>query len=363
MSWRDLANPMAGGSELLIHELASGLARRGYEVSLLCGGPIESNELYTVTNSGGVYTQYVRVPFHHTRSFRNTDLLVEVCNGMPFLAPLWRRGPVMCLVNHVHTEQWSDRFHPAVAALGRTIESKVLPKVHRHNLVVTISPSTEASLRGIGIPAENIRQIPQGVSEPPPLAEKSVAPRFIAVGRLVGYKRLDLLLDMWRSVRPITGGILTIVGDGPARQRLESMKVEGVEFAGYVSEAEKHRLMSSAWLLLHPASWEGWGLVITEAAVRQTPSIGFDVQGVRDAIVDLETGLLASDPESFKRNWIRLTQQTELRQELARGGMKRALDVPWSETVKAFELVASESVLRARERPRVGSRSALPDEG
>ena len=27
VSWRDLANPMAGGSELLVHQLASGLAR------------------------------------------------------------------------------------------------------------------------------------------------------------------------------------------------------------------------------------------------------------------------------------------------------------------------------------------------
>ena len=26
------------------------------------------------------------------------DLIVEVCNGMPFLAPLWSRRPVLCLV-------------------------------------------------------------------------------------------------------------------------------------------------------------------------------------------------------------------------------------------------------------------------
>lgn len=348
VSWRDQANPMAGGSELLIHELASGLARRGYDVSLLCGGPVEPNSSYSVTDSGGEFSQYVRAPFHHARSFRKTDLVVEVCNGMPFLAPLWRRGPVLCLVNHVHTEQWDHRFRPTVAAIGRAIESKVMPRVHRKNLIVTISPSTVASLLGLGIPLERIRQIPQGVAEPPPLFEKSATPHFVAVGRLVGYKRLDLLLEMWDQVRPITGGTLTIVGDGPARPRLEGTKVEGVVFAGYVPEAQKHRLMSEAWLLLHPASWEGWGLVITEAAVRGTPSVGFDVPGVRDAIIDGETGLLAADPRSFQQEWICLVQDTALREQLGRSGMKRSMSMLWAETVKAFELVAAESVLRAR---------------
>ena len=94
VAWRDLANPLAGGSEILVHQLASGLARRGYDVSLLCGGPIEPNSFYRVVNSGGQYSQYLRAPFHYFRSFRSADLVVEVCNGMPFLAPLWRRGPI-----------------------------------------------------------------------------------------------------------------------------------------------------------------------------------------------------------------------------------------------------------------------------
>jgi glycosyltransferase involved in cell wall biosynthesis len=346
VSWRDLANPMAGGSELLVHQLASGLAQRDYNVSVLCGGPVEPNSLYRVADSGGQYSQYVRVPFHYLRSFRSADLVVEVCNGMPFLAPLWRRGPILCLVNHVHTEQWSSRFGPLLAACGRTIESDVMPRVHRRNLFVTVSESSRKSLMGIGIPKERIRMIPEGVAEPPPLVEKSRLPRFVAVGRLVGYKRIDLLLEMWESVKQQTGGMLTIIGDGPDRERLERKKVQGVEFTGYISEAEKHRLMSEARLLLHPASWEGWGLVITEAAVRGTPSVGFDVPGVRDAIVDCETGLLATDPESFKKHWIRLAQDDELHRQLREAGIKRSLSAPVKATVNAFERVAAEAVLR-----------------
>ena len=346
VSWRDLANPLAGGSELLVHQLMSGLAQRGYETALLCGGPVEQNSLYRVVNSGGRYSQYLRAPVHYLRSFRSADLVVEVCNGMPFLTPLWRRGPTLCMVMHVHTEQWSSRFGPLVAACGRFVESDVMPRVHRRSLIVTISESSQSSLVGIGVPQERIRILPHGVAEPPPLVEKSPTPRFVAVGRLVGYKRVDLLLEMWESVKQQTGGVLTIIGDGPERERLESKKVEGVEFTGYVSEAEKHRLVSEARILLHPASWEGWGLVISEAAVRGTPAIGFDVPGVRDAIVDFETGLLATDPDSFKRLWIRLAQDQDLYRQFREAGIKRALSYPLHSSVNEFERFAAEAMVR-----------------
>jgi glycosyltransferase involved in cell wall biosynthesis len=354
VSWRDLANPMAGGSELLIHQLASGLAQRGYEVSLLCGGPVEPKTFYLVSSAGGQYSQYLRIPVQYLRSFRSADLVVEVCNGMPFLAPLWRRGPVLCLVNHVHTELWSSRFGPVMSALGRRIEADVMPRVHRKNLIVTVSESSRSSLEEIGVPLDRIRVIPQGIAEPPPLVEKASAPRFVAVGRIVGYKRIDLLLEMWRSVKQQTGGTLTIIGDGPERERLESLNAEDVEFTGFVTDAEKHRLMSEAWLLLHSASWEGWGLVITEAAVRGTPSVGFDVPGVRDAIIDGETGLLATDPESFKRHWVRLTTDKELHGKLREIGMKRSLSYGIKASVQAFEQVAAESVQRHYEQSATG---------
>jgi len=358
VSWRDLANPTAGGSELLVHQLASGLGERGYEVSLLCGGPVAPKTSYLVSDAGGQYSQYLRVPLQYLRSFRSADLVVEICNGMPFLAPLWRRGPVLCLVNHVHTELWSSRFGPLTAGLGRAIEADVMPRVHRKNLIVTVSESSRSSLLGIGVPEDRIRVIPQGVAEPPPLVDKTWPPRFVAVGRIVGYKRIDLLLEMWRSVKQHTGGTLTIIGDGPEREGLESLNAEDVEFTGFVSEAEKHRLMSEAWLLLHPASWEGWGLVITEAALRGTPSVGFDVPGVRDAIVDGETGFLATDPESFKRHWIRLTKEKDLHQKLREIGMKRSLSYPIKESVNAFELVAAEAVTRHHAQSATGRHRA-----
>jgi glycosyltransferase involved in cell wall biosynthesis len=274
--------------------------------------------------------------------------VVEVCNGMPFLAPLWRRGPSVCFVHHVHTELWRGRFNPAVAAFGRAVESKVMPFVHRRNLIVTVSPSTRESLRGLGVADERIREIPMGATVPPPLFAESKEPLFIAVGRLVGYKRIDLLLQMWKSVYPIVGGKLVIVGDGPERQALQAMNVEGVEFVGFASEEEKHRLMCQAWVLLHPASWEGWGIVITEAAGRGTPSIGFDVPGVRDSIRKDTTGLIATTQEDFVKSWLELAHDAIRRKELADNARGLVLSRSWPVTVDQFLAIATEAMARQK---------------
>jgi glycosyltransferase involved in cell wall biosynthesis len=350
VAWRDVTHPKAGGSELLVDRLATGLAERGHAVSLLCGGPVVAYRQYATYCSGGTYTQYLKAPLKYLRSFRSTDLVVEVCNGMPFLVPLWRRGPSLCLVNHVHTQQWGLFFNPLVASFGRGMERDVMPRVYRHNLIVAVSPSTKVSLNEIGVEDELLREIPQGVSQPTALYPKSRTPLFVALGRLVGYKRIDLLLRIWRSVQPLTGGKLVIIGDGSDRDRLRLLAGHGVEFVGHVDEEEKHRLLCQAWALLHPAAWEGWGLAISEAGIRATPAVGFDVPGVHDAIVDGTTGLLATDEKEFASHWVMLAQSDALRTELGEAALKRTLASPWELTVDAFAEVAEEAVLRHEHR-------------
>ncbi|MEV0317730.1 glycosyltransferase family 4 protein [Streptomyces sp. NPDC050658] len=343
---RDLGNPAAGGSELLVDRLADGLSKLGHQVTLLCGGPAAFRD-YRVVSAGGDLGHYLRSRSAFTRQVGDCDLLVEVCNGMPYLAPLWHRGPTLCLVNHVHTDLWAMRFQGALAPaarLGRRLEHWSLSGAQRGNLLVAVSPSTATALRAIGVERERIRIVHNGVEEPGPLHPRSDEPLFLAMGRLVEYKRIDLLLRLWERVRPVTGGRLVIVGDGPERERLESMAGPGVEFRGHVSEAEKHRLLCEAWMLLHPSAVEGWGLVVTEAATRATPAIGFDVPGIRDSIEDGVTGLLARGESSFAAAWCSLALSSERRETFGKAASERATRYRWANSVREFQAVAAEAV-------------------
>ncbi|MFF1698897.1 glycosyltransferase family 4 protein [Streptomyces sp. NPDC058257] len=356
---RDLANPAAGGSELLVDRLADGLSKLGHQVTLLCGGPAAFRD-YRVVSAGGDLGHYLRSRSAFTRQVGDCDLLVEVCNGMPYLAPLWHRGPTLCLVNHVHTDLWGMRFQGALAPaarLGRRLEHWSLSGAQRGNLLVAVSPSTSTALRAIGVERERIRIVHNGVEEPGPLHPRSDEPLFLAMGRLVEYKRIDLLLRLWERVRPVTGGRLVIVGDGPERARLQRIAGPGVEFRGHVSEAEKHRLLCEAWMLLHPSAVEGWGLVITEAATRSTPAIGFDVPGVRDSIEDGVTGLLARGESSFAAAWCTLALSAERRRAFGKAAGERAASFRWANSVREFQAVAAEAVVAHRTAPQTAHRT------
>jgi len=345
LAWRDLANHRAGGSEVLVDQLATGALARGHRVTLLCGGPVAERP-YRVMRNGGTYSQFLRAPLAYQRHFRNYDLIVEVCNGMPFLAPLWCRRPVLCLVNHMHTELWPIRFRPPVSTAGRSIERVVMPWAHRSNLFLTVSASTAEALQQIGVGRDRIRQICNGVEAPDPATPRSPDPLFLAIGRLADYKRLDLLLRLWDRVRHVVGGKLVIAGDGPERSRLEAMAGPGVVFTGRVSDTEKHRLMCSAWLLLHPALIEGWGIVVAEAAIRGTPAVAFDVSGLRDSVVHAQTGMLVRTEGQFASQWASLAIDHRRREQLGRAARTRALQLHWSAAVEGFAEVADEAIKR-----------------
>ncbi|NUL10914.1 glycosyltransferase family 4 protein [Streptomyces lunaelactis] len=346
---RDLGNPAAGGSELLIDKIAEGLTAHGHQVTLLCGGPAAYRD-YRVVSAGGDAGHFLRARRAFERQVGDCDLFVEVCNGMPYLAPLWHRGPTLCLVNHVHTDIWEERFPGPAARLGKRLERWALTRAHSGNLLVAVSPSTADALHGLGVPRERIRIVHNGVEEPGPLAPTSAEPLFLAVGRLVEYKRIELLLRLWERVRPVTGGRLVIVGDGPERARLEALAGPGVTFTGRVSEAEKHRLLCAAWVLLHPSLVEGWGLVVTEAAARSTPAIGFDVPGLRDSIDDGVTGVLARGESSFAAAWCTLALSPERREALGRAAGQRAEHFRWGATVRQFRAAAAEAAPQRSDR-------------
>jgi glycosyltransferase involved in cell wall biosynthesis len=270
---------------------------------------------------------------------------------MPFLSPLWSRRPVLCLVNHVHTDLWSIRFPPPLAAIGRNVERVVMPRVHRRNLFLTVSESTAGALQDMGVGRDRIRQICNGVEQPDPQIPRSPEPLFLALGRLTDYKRLDLLLRLWDRVRHVTGGQLVIAGDGPERPRLEAMAGPGVVFAGRVSEQEKHRLLCAAWLLVHPALIEGWGIVVAEAAIRGTPAVAFDVPGLRDSVLHGQTGMLVQTEGQFASAWASLAINERQREQLGRAARTRALQMHWSSAVEGFAAVADEAIKRGRSLP------------
>lgn len=351
VAWRDLANSRAGGSEVVVDAYLRGLQERGHTVRLMCGGPVGDRHPYAVKRIGGTYSQYLRAPLEHAWWMRGVDVLLDVQNGIPFFSPVWRRRPTVCLVHHVHTEQWAQHFPAPVAALGRALERDLMPAVYRRTPYVAVSPGTAVDLANLGIPSEQITVVPNGVEPFERVAPRSPEPLFLALGRAVPHKRLDLLLALWERVRPETGGRLVIAGDGPELPRLRALAGEGVEITGAISEDQKRTLLSRAWTLVHPASHEGWGMVVLEAGLARTPTLAYHVPGLIDTVRDGITGRLVTTDDEFARTWIALARAPEIRHVMGDAAREWALSFTWDRTVARLERVLLDAALQAHPQP------------
>jgi glycosyltransferase involved in cell wall biosynthesis len=115
----------------------------------------------------------------------------------------------------------------------------------------------------------------------------------MSLSALVDWKKVDLIIEAFKIVERAPGKrfVLVVVGDGP---RLEALKELGrghrIIFCGWRSDIAN--VMGSADCVAVASEKEAFALNILEAASMSIPVIGANAGGIREAIVDRETGFL-----------------------------------------------------------------------
>jgi glycosyltransferase involved in cell wall biosynthesis len=359
LNWRDTRNPEGGGSELYAEQVATWLARRGHRVTIFCAshGYAPADEVTSagvrIVRRGTRLGVYLRAAWHHLLGrFGDHRVVVDVQNGMPFLARLYTRKPVVVLVHHVHREQWRVVLGPLAARFGWWVESWLSPRVHRRCRYVAVSEVTKHELGQLGVGPDRVTVVHNGTPQPvgPPVA-RAPHPRLLVLGRLVPHKRIELALAALASVREDhPDAELVVAGRGwwldPLRAEAVRLGLaDRVRFAGYVDEREKHDLLGSSWVHLVPSVKEGWGLSVVEAAAHGLPSVAFaDAGGVAESIRHGRTGLLAADAAEFVNHTGRLLDDPVLRDLLGTQARRFSAAFTWDETGRRFAQVLDEAM-------------------
>jgi len=115
---------------------------------------------------------------------------------------------------------------------------------------------------------------------------ENIRPYFITGGRLVPYKRFDLVVDVFNRL----GIPLKIFGSGPELGRLKKMAKKNIQFLGRINEKEKAELLSKAKAFIHP-QLEDLGITPIEAMASGRPVIAYGVGGATETIIPGKTGL------------------------------------------------------------------------
>jgi glycosyltransferase involved in cell wall biosynthesis len=347
VNWRDVSHPEGGGSERYVHRMAEGLASTGLRVSIFCAAHDRAPAEETVggvhvVRRGGRLTVYSRALLHVLR--HRPGLVVDVQNGLPFGSSLVTRRPVVVLVHHVHREQWPIVFGRIGGAVGWWIESVLAPRLYRRSRYVTVSGATAEELGGLGVAAERITVVPNGVEPPPPVtAMPSPLPRLLVLGRLVPHKRVEHAIEVAARLRDRWPGLrLSVVGEGWWEEELRARVAELgvgdlVEFHGYLDEQAKHEELARAWVHVCPSVKEGWGLVVTEAGAHGVPTVGYrSAGGLRESVVDGRTGMLVDDLDELTEAVDRLLRNARTRGQLGAAAARHAAAFEWPTSVRGF---------------------------
>lgn len=376
VAWRDLGDPEAGGSELAAHMVASHWAAAGIEITFRTSAVPDAPQTitrngYQVVRRAGRYGVFPGAVWHGLRmGYRPGDALVEVWNGMPFLSPLWYRGPRLVWLHHVHAEMWGMVLPPALALAGNTIERRLAPRFYRRTPIVTPSASSRTEIVSmLGLDHDNVTVVQPGIDERfVPSGRRSRSPLVLAVGRLAPVKRFDVLLRSLAEAKASVPDLqAVIIGEGDERPALEALRVElratdWVHFAGRVSDEDLVSWYQTSWVVASTSQREGWGMTLTEAAACGTPAVATAIAGHSDAVLNGESGLLV-DPigtdlvQPFAKALSQVLSNDVLRERLSKGALSRASGLTWDATAcRKLEVLAEEA---ARRSPNYAKRRNL----
>jgi glycosyltransferase involved in cell wall biosynthesis len=314
LNWQDHENPQAGGAELHLSEIFRRIVARGHGVDLLCSSwknapPRANLDGIDVHRTGTRHTYpFVVRRYYEKHLARNHyDIVIEDLNKVPLYTPLWGVSKLVALVHHLFGAT-AFREAPAPLAAAVWLSERPLGALYRRTPFEAVSVSTADDLVARGIPRHSIRVIYNGVDSErlaPDPAERSETPLFVYLGRLKKYKRVDIVIRAFAELN-VPKACLEIAGTGDYRAALEGLVKsldlsERVKFLGFIPEEEKVHLLRRAWASTLASPKEGWGISNLEAAACGTPVIASDSAGIRESVIDGETGFLVpqEDPSAM----------------------------------------------------------------
>ncbi|NVM21684.1 MAG: glycosyltransferase family 4 protein [Desulfobacterales bacterium] len=306
-SKRDIKNPMRGGGDTYVHEIAKGLAQK-YKVIILTIGyqgasPIEVIDGVEVHRIGfNITLGRFLLPLYFKRHFAKADLVIDSVTVIPWFSPLFASHRNLMIFYQLVGDIFYQELPPIVAHLAFLVEPP-LYKIYKNTPIVTISPSSRDALASLGLSDSHLVHIvPPGIPSSLIQQDKQRGierePIIICLSRVVAYKGIQYaVMALPRIFKEVPEAKLIVIGKGPYLPKLIQLTnklglAQYVTFAGYLSEAEKIEMLKRARVLVFPSKREGWGINILEANAMKVPAVGWNSPGIKDTVRDDDTGFL-----------------------------------------------------------------------
>lgn len=311
-SWKDMDNPAAGGAEVVTDQLLSRSVADGHEAILVCAGYEGATSEtvrngYKIVRAGNRFTVYFSAWRYYRKHLKGwATLAIDECNTIPFFAGWYSGVRTISFFHMLCRKIWFYQLPLPFSLVGWLAEPVYL-RLMRRGQIITVSESTKADLIRNGFKAKDITIISEGINIEPVKSLDDVVkykdPTLLSLGSMRSMKRtLDQVKAFELARKDIHNLKFIVAGDSSGKYGREVLKgIEQSEFRhditllGRISQEKKKEVMGKSHLLLVTSIKEGWGLVVTEAASQGTPSVVYDVDGLRDSVHSPDKYLLSAE--------------------------------------------------------------------
>lgn len=362
LNWKDIKNPDVGGAEIIAFEFARRLVKEGHKVTFFSRGfknCLEDEKIdgVDIVRKGNKFSVY----FHAYRFYKNSkkkpDIVIDMINTICWQTPLYiPKKKRIAYLNQLAKEVFLYEFPWPLSWISYVLE-RFEYKTYRNDRFICYSKSTKEDLISFGIPDKNIALFPLGLDHNRYSKgnKKSEKPLFIFVARLVKMKKAALCVEaMNKVIEKYPEAKMAIIGYGPEEKKVCSL-IEKLNLNNNVFLVNKDnffidknvkdvkvKLMKEAWALLLPSVKEGWGMVVTEAAACGTLSIVSNITGLKDSVINNETGIILSKNPSIlelSNSIVKIIEDNNLRKKLEKGAIKWSNNFNWDKSYQEFKKI------------------------
>ncbi len=229
----------------------------------------------------------------------------DIVHASLILSPLDLKLPEICQSLNIPLVA---TFHPAFDQKRRNLSSSTqhlayqvyAPRLAQYDKVIIFSKVQRDLLIRLGVPAERIAVIPNGVdiSRYAPgssriKAELGARQLYVYQGRLSPEKNVESLLKGWRAAKMHKNDRLVIIGSGPLESSLRAFYPDSsVVWLGFVANEDRRiEILRGADCFILPSLVEGLSLSLLEAMACGTACVATDA-GADGEVLDQGAGVV-----------------------------------------------------------------------
>ncbi len=363
--------PALGGVEIHVEAIARALAARGHEVAIVTTD-LERDRPFSRFARPPPPSPSVRrhravrlLPAPHGLGIAAPGMLLDllgppadVVHAHAFgMAPTWfaslaRRLRSTPLILEPHAD--AGRGTSGSRAYARAVARLTLRPADR---IVAQTRSETALLAGLGVAAERIVRIPDGIDLTEfegiggPRRSGSGGLTVLFVGRLYPeQKGLEPLVRSWALLPSELDLNLRIVGDDWGGRRLVETRArelgvsDRITLTGPLPRSDLLQEFSRADLFVLPSLFEPYGIVLTEAMAAGLPIVASRVGGVPEVVAEGENALLVppGDPAALAAAMEELARDDRRRTAFSRAGRTRVESFSWTRVIPQWERLFEE---------------------